>query len=150
MVRVSSACARKQCACIRRRKAWPTTTPTPCSRIAPADWIGAWERGLSRIQNGRITNFTTAQGLVNGLVMALAEDQTGRLWISARDTTNGGLAILENDTITRVTEPIVPDGAFVAAIYQGRDGAMWFGTSRAGALCRRRGAHLHEGRWPGW
>ncbi|MEO7273188.1 MAG: two-component regulator propeller domain-containing protein [Vicinamibacterales bacterium] len=97
---------------------------------AGAIWIGAWERGLSRVQDGRITNFTTADGLVNGLVMALAEDQAGRLWISARDITNGGLAILENDRITRVTAPIVPDGAFVAAIHQGRDGAMWFGTSR--------------------
>ena len=96
---------------------------------AGAIWIGAWERGVSRIENGRITNFTTADGLVNGLVMALAEDRNGRIWISARDARNGGLAMLENGRITRVAEPIVPDGAFVAAIHQARDGAMWFGTT---------------------
>ena len=53
--------------------------------------IGYRSGGVSFIQNGRITNFTHAQGLSAGSVHAFAKDMQGRVWAA----TSYGLECLE-------------------------------------------------------
>ena len=43
-------------------------------------WIGT-DNGLNLFQNGRITSFTTAEGLPDGLVNSILSDGGGRLWV---------------------------------------------------------------------
>jgi signal transduction histidine kinase/ligand-binding sensor domain-containing protein len=54
-------------------------------------WIGYQSGGASFLQNGRITNFTRAQGLSAGSVHAFAKDMQGRVWAA----TSYGLERLE-------------------------------------------------------
>lgn len=54
-------------------------------------WIGYRSGGVSFLQNGRITNFTHAQGLSAGSVHAFAKDMQGRVWAA----TSYGLECLE-------------------------------------------------------
>jgi signal transduction histidine kinase/ligand-binding sensor domain-containing protein len=54
-------------------------------------WIGYQAGGVSFLQNGRITNFTQAEGLPAGSVGQFAKDMQGRVWVA----TLYGLARLE-------------------------------------------------------
>jgi signal transduction histidine kinase/ligand-binding sensor domain-containing protein len=54
-------------------------------------WIGYQAGGVSFLQNGRITNFTQAEGLPAGSVVQFAKDTQGRVWVA----TLYGLARLE-------------------------------------------------------
>ena len=54
-------------------------------------WIGYQAGGVSFLQNGRITNFTQAEGLPAGSVVQFAKDMQGRVWVA----TLYGLARLE-------------------------------------------------------
>ena len=63
-------------------------------------WIGT-ARGLNRLRDGRIETFTTADGLPNESVFALAEDATGRLWIG----TGGGPLVSSTGTVFAVRPP---------------------------------------------
>lgn len=52
-------------------------------------WIGFYEGGLARYAQGRFTEFTTTDGLPDGVVTALHLDLQGRLWAA---TSLGGLS----------------------------------------------------------
>src|SRR5882724_3428630 len=54
-------------------------------------WNGYQAGGVSFLQNGRITNFTQAEGLPAGSVGQFAKDMQGRVWVA----TLYGLARLE-------------------------------------------------------
>src|ERR1700687_5976520 len=60
-------------------------------------WIGYQAGGVSFLQNGRITNFTQAEGLPAGSVGQFAKDMQGRVWVA----TLYGLARLEGFKIGR-------------------------------------------------
>lgn len=53
-------------------------------------WLGSYAGSVSLLRNGEITHYDTTQGLPEGMVIALAEDADGALWIAGR----GGLARL--------------------------------------------------------
>jgi len=55
-------------------------------------WVGS-TGGLSKIQNGKITNFTIADGLASNWVSSIYDDQQGSLWISSPQ---GGLTRYRN------------------------------------------------------
>ena len=46
-------------------------------------WIGTCGGGLSRWQNGKITTWTTKNGLVNDVICQILEDQHGNLWLGS-------------------------------------------------------------------
>jgi hypothetical protein len=55
-----------------------------------AVWVGAWTSGLSRFRDGVFANYTTANGLPDGLATAIGEDSKHDLWVGTR----GGVAVL--------------------------------------------------------
>jgi signal transduction histidine kinase/ligand-binding sensor domain-containing protein/CheY-like chemotaxis protein/HPt (histidine-containing phosphotransfer) domain-containing protein len=94
-------------------------------------WFGTGDRGLLHWQAGRITSFTTADGLPRNWVRAILEDRSGALWVG----TPLGLARLENGRF-RVwrRQDGLPDD-YIRVIYEDRDAALWIGTNAG--LARR-------------
>ncbi len=45
-------------------------------------WIGTYDAGLGRLENGRLTRYTTREGLFDNGVFQTLEDSEGNLWIS--------------------------------------------------------------------
>ncbi|NOT63910.1 MAG: hypothetical protein HOP19_27165 [Acidobacteria bacterium] len=45
-------------------------------------WIGTYDSGLSRLKDGRFTNYTTEHGLFNNSVFTILADARGNLWMS--------------------------------------------------------------------
>jgi signal transduction histidine kinase/ligand-binding sensor domain-containing protein len=91
--------------------------------------IGYRSGGVSFLQNGRITNFTHAQGLSAGSVHAFAKDMQGRVWAA----TSYGLECLEgsqwHDVGPHGSYPEEhPDNVFVDS-----RGTLWANT-RAGLV----------------
>ncbi|HKH43878.1 MAG TPA: two-component regulator propeller domain-containing protein [Thermoanaerobaculia bacterium] len=87
-------------------------------------WFGTEDRGLIRSQGGRITSFTTAQGLPSDHVRPVLEDRRGDLWIG----TGAGLCRLRNGRIETWTERDGLPDHYIRVIYEDRDGALWIGT----------------------
>jgi diguanylate cyclase (GGDEF)-like protein len=96
-------------------------------------WIGTWGGGLARLEDGRFTRLSAAQGLPSELVTALARDTRGRLWVG---TDGGGVGRLEGDRFVAVASRGAL-GVQVRALAAAPDG-MWVGTD-AGL------AHLADG-----
>jgi hypothetical protein len=92
-------------------------------------WIGT-EHGLSLLEDGKFTNFTTEDGLAYPVVSALAlSPQTGDLWIG----TMRGLNRLSGgkwETFTQLNSGLVNDVIFGLDVVQ--DGSVWI-ASPAGA-----------------
>jgi len=91
-------------------------------------WIGTSGRGLVRLRDGEIRNFTSAQGLPNDVVFGLHEGRDGTLWIA----TNGGLGRLRGEELDGLT---VDDGLssnLIRALHEDRLGNLWIGTSGGG------------------
>lgn len=61
-------------------------------------WFGFYEGGLVRYRDGRFTEFTTQDGLPDGLITALHLDQSGRLWVAS---SLGGLSRIDDLAATR-------------------------------------------------
>jgi signal transduction histidine kinase/ligand-binding sensor domain-containing protein len=60
-------------------------------------WIGTYG-GLSRLRDGRLTTFTTAQGLFSDVIFQILEDDQGRLWMSC----NQGIFAVEKEQLEAV------------------------------------------------
>jgi signal transduction histidine kinase/ligand-binding sensor domain-containing protein len=91
-----------------------------------AIWAGVWNTGLSRFKDGKLTNYTMADGLPNALVSALGENREGRMLIA----THGGLVRFENGKLVRDTGPSLPEDAVIQVVHLSKSGTMWFGTSK--------------------
>ena len=95
-------------------------------------WIGTDGGGLNRLRDGRITAYTTADGLPSDTIHALLEDGPG-LWIA----TNRGLSRLEQGQIRSWTTRDGLCGGLVRALHLDARGTLWIGTN-GGGLCRFR------------
>ena len=90
-------------------------------------WIGTY-RGLYRLQSGlrggRVSLYTTAEGLSDNRVLTLLEDREGALWAG----TYQGLNRLQDGRVTVYThdDGLLNDRIF--ALHQDRSGALWIGT----------------------
>jgi ligand-binding sensor domain-containing protein len=62
-------------------------------------WIGTRGGGLTRLKDGRFTNYRKQDGLCDNAVRAVYEDRAGALWIG----TNGGLVRLKDGQFTTYT-----------------------------------------------
>lgn len=84
-------------------------------------WIGS-NSGLGMWEEGRYTQFTTAQGLPDNLVFSVAQDGENHIWVATRL----GIARLNKNRF----EPFLPvaqmAGRSVSAAYAGRQGDVWF------------------------
>ncbi len=74
----------------------PTKAPSAFSEDrSGALWIGFYEGGLARYQEGGFTLFTVMDGVPAGMITTLHLDQAGRLWIGSNQ---GGLGRLDDPT----------------------------------------------------
>lgn len=86
-------------------------------------WIGTWGGGLTRLEAGRFTRFTAADGLPSELVSAIFQDAQGRLWVG---TDGGGLTRLDGDRFTPIPSRDAL-GKHVRAIAEDATG-LWIGS----------------------
>jgi signal transduction histidine kinase/DNA-binding NarL/FixJ family response regulator/streptogramin lyase len=99
-------------------------------------WFSPRGKGLARWTGGRMTRWTTHEGLPSDTIDALFQDHSGTVWIG----TAKGLARLREGKI----ETIGPfAGRPVCAFAEGQDGALWLGF--AGGIAR-----LAEGSLATW
>lgn len=92
--------------------------------IAPdgSIWIGTDHGGLSHIQNGKITTYTTRDGLLSNFAQAVYVDRDGVVWAG---TSPGGLNRIENGKITTYS---IGQGLYdltVGAIVEDNNGYLW-------------------------
>ena len=88
-------------------------------------WIGTEGGGLTRLEAGRFTTYTTVQGLSNNSVLALAEDREGNLWIG---TDGGGLNRFHDGRFTVYTTKQGLSDDAVFSIREDGQGSLWIGT----------------------
>jgi ligand-binding sensor domain-containing protein/signal transduction histidine kinase len=105
-------------------------------------WFGTRSHGLFRYAEGRIKIYTTAEGLADNSIYQLLADRRGSLWLSGPTTISSfPLPALDADpaeTHLQVTVYELPYDASPAQMYGGRqpsgcvgrDGAIWFASSR--------------------
>ena len=86
-------------------------------------WIGTPD-GLSRLHNGKLKLFTTADGLPDDFVRSLYTDADGSLWIGTRN----GLSHFTNNTFTNYSRLDGLGGDLVGSILRMRNGNLWVGT----------------------
>ena len=92
--------------------------------IAPdgSIWVGTDHGGLSHIQNGNVTTYTTREGLLSDFAQAVYVDREGVVWAG---TSPGGLNRIENGRITTYS---IGQGLYdltVGAIVEDDNGYLW-------------------------
>ena len=98
-------------------------------------WIGT-DEGVSRLRQGRFTNYGVAQGLCYFSIRSLAEDRNGDLWIG----TDHGVSRLHNDQFVSDAAVRRLRDERVWAIHEDPEGGLWFGTLGAGLFRWKEGA----------
>ncbi|MBB6147261.1 diguanylate cyclase (GGDEF)-like protein [Silvibacterium bohemicum] len=87
-----------------------------------AIWVGSDHAGVSRMKNGAITTYTTAQGLLSDFAQAVYVDREGVVWAG---TSPGGLNRIKDGHVTTYS---VNQGLFdltVGAIVEDDLGNLW-------------------------
>jgi ligand-binding sensor domain-containing protein/signal transduction histidine kinase len=86
-------------------------------------WIGSWGNGLFRWQLGRLTRFSTADGLASNIVPLLFEDSKGGIWAGSDDR---DLSYISRDgTITRYSAKSGIGAPRVTSLAETPDGRIW-------------------------
>ena len=96
-------------------------------------WIGTYGGGLVRYAKGRFQAFTKEQGLVDNVVLSVATDRQGDVWIG----TAGGLSRMRGDQIVSFRGTSGLGSEPVNALLPDRQGTVWVGTTAG--LFRSRG-----------
>ncbi|HEX3661288.1 MAG TPA: two-component regulator propeller domain-containing protein [Acidobacteriaceae bacterium] len=87
-------------------------------------WIALDGDGAERLQNGRLTRFTTANGLHSDHVMSLYADPDGSVWAG---TSGGGISHIHDGRVdTWTPDQNVPDTS-IGSILEDNNGNLWFG-----------------------
>ena len=87
-------------------------------------WIGTMGSGLYRWKGGRLSRWTTEDGLPHDYVNVVYEDRDGNVWIGTR----GGLVRRQNDVFS---DALLATGN-VLTIAEDHEGSLWLGTQTAG------------------
>lgn len=109
-----------------------------------AIWIASREGGLARLKNGRLFQFTLAQGLPQLSVLAILEDSAGDFWLSGSGglvrVARAALNDVANGDAGRFSARLFDEsdglrsaqfmGGFQPAAYRAGDGQLWFPTNR--------------------
>ncbi len=94
-------------------------------------WIGTYEEGLYRLSRGRLTSWTTADGLPVNTIWALEGDGHGGIWMG---TYGGGLALLRDGAVSTIsTESGLPSN-LVRCLHRTPDGVLWAGLTSGGLV----------------
>jgi diguanylate cyclase (GGDEF)-like protein len=94
-------------------------------------WIGT-AGGLNRRKDGRLSAYTTKEGLASNDVLAVLEDNRSRLWIG----TAGGLSLLESGKSTTFAAERQLTGMEIRSLSLTREGDLWAASPRMLARLR--------------
>jgi signal transduction histidine kinase/ligand-binding sensor domain-containing protein len=97
-----------------------------------AVWLGSNGEGLFHYQGGRTHHLTTREGLLSDVILTLAADRDGSLWIGTPD----GLNHLQDGRIKSYTSSDGLPDDFVRSLFPDTDGSLWIGTRRGLAHLR--------------
>ena len=89
-------------------------------------WVGTKDEGLFRYEHGRTRHFSTKNGLISDVILTLAPDRDGSLWIGTPD----GLNHLRGENIESYTSADGLPDDFVRSLFADTDGTLWVGTRR--------------------
>src|SRR5438105_1173040 len=87
-------------------------------------WIGFSPGVISLLRNGNATNYTTREGVPNGVISGFAQDREGTIWAA----TSSGLARLVGSRWKEVGKDWNFPGKSAVAIFLDRQGALWVST----------------------
>ena len=90
-------------------------------------WVGTEASGLLHVQDGKITRYTTADGLSDNALASLLMAKDGTLWIG---THSGGLNQLNHGRFTHFGLDKGLSGQEVTSIWESSAGGLWVGTMR--------------------
>jgi ligand-binding sensor domain-containing protein/signal transduction histidine kinase len=107
-------------------------TQTPDGAI----WSGSKGEGLFRYEGGQTRHLSTKDGLLSDVILTLAADRDGSLWIGTPD----GLNHLQGEKIKSYTSADGLPDDFIRSLFSDTDGTLWVGT-------RRGLAHWQNGRF---
>jgi signal transduction histidine kinase/ligand-binding sensor domain-containing protein len=98
-------------------------------------WIATHGGGLSHLSKGIITTCTTAEGLMDNVVLAVASDTGRGAWVGGRK----GLQHFDGVRFTAVDESTGLPAAEISALVPGREGVLWVATVEAGLFRMKEG-----------
>lgn len=91
-------------------------------------WVGTFEGGLARYENGVWTKFNTSNSGLPGMdVISLAVDSSGNIWIG----TDNGLAEYSYGIINQVPTNLPASDNAIYAIAVDQSGTLWIGANDA-------------------
>ena len=112
-------------------------------------WFGTYaapEGGLSRLSEGRWTQWIVADGLPHANVTSLLVTRGGVVWVGCGIYDEGGAATLDNHSdgwrLARTVPAEELAGPKVRSLCEDRDGRIWVGSEYDGLAVRRSGATL--------
>lgn len=88
-------------------------------------WVGTSAGLVSYSTDGQHRVFTSDDGLADNYIMALAQDNLGRIWVGS----GLGVAIIDNNEVRRLNIDAMDQAQYVFGFYAQQD-FMWFATDR--------------------
>ena len=85
-------------------------------------WFGMDGTGLSKYDGISFINYTEKTGLINNIVISIAEDTQKRLWLG----TEGGISCFDGKTFTRYTEEEGLLSNSILRVFTDKKGNIWF------------------------
>jgi ligand-binding sensor domain-containing protein/signal transduction histidine kinase len=89
-------------------------------------WAGTEGGGLLRLRGTDLHVYSTADGLTDGFVRSIHEDDRGQLWVG----TDNGLFVLDGQHLRRIDQGAAIAPIAVHSITEDRDHRIWVGGSR--------------------
>lgn len=101
---------------------------TVCEAREGGLWVGTSEGTLNRIRGSDIQSFTLPENPARD-VLSVLEDSSGRVWVGTRKgNPNRSLLRFDGRSFQCVNDEVGLVSECIAAIYEDRSGALWFGT----------------------
>lgn len=97
---------------------------TLCEGRAHELWIGT-RKGLTKLQNGKLTTYTEKDGLPSDIILASYLDHFGHLWLGTRN----GLSTFQDRTFKNYSTDDGLSNKVVRAIYEDMHDNIWIGTA---------------------
>jgi signal transduction histidine kinase/ligand-binding sensor domain-containing protein len=99
-------------------------------------WFGTRTGGLYRWRFGKLTHYTTKQGLASNSIFELVQDKNGSFWISGPN----GISVINRRELDNITE--APSQALSLTLYGISDGletTQLYGAEKPGGIVTSRG-----------
>ncbi len=96
-----------------------------------AIWLGTYGHGVAKLDYSNCTVFTSEEGLSDGHIVSMEEDETGNLWFA---TYGGGVCKYNPRSFHHYTDKQNLPNFFIWSIAQDTSGNLWYGTNGGGAI----------------